>query len=103
MQFNDILTTPNDKSNKKMTLGGRFTKKHFMPNRQLSTQYEMQTEVNYDLLSRSDSMKRMTIKNLDNEFGLATGDIDDTNKLNHIQKKMQNKRSRKLEQQSSSC
>lgn len=63
----------------------------------------MQTEVNYDLLSRSDSMKRMTIKNMDNEFGIAAGEVDDKTKINRIQRKMQNKRSRKLDQQTSSC
>lgn len=30
--------------------------------RMLSTQYDMQTEINYDLLSRSESMKRMNTR-----------------------------------------
>ena len=37
--------------------------------RQLSTHYQMQTDVNYDLITRTDSMKRMTIYNLETNQG----------------------------------
>lgn len=43
----------------------------------------MQTEVNYDLLSRSDSMKRMTIRNMDSELQVGVDD-EETKKMNRI-------------------
>lgn len=55
-------------TNAKGIMGMKMSKKQMMFNRQMSSQYDMQTEVNYDLLSRSDSMKRMTIRNMDSDL-----------------------------------
>ncbi|CDW71875.1 UNKNOWN [Stylonychia lemnae] len=73
--------------------------------RQLSTQYQMQTDVNYDLITRTDSMKRMTIQALETDKVDANESPDKKKEkqLNRIQRKMQNRRSRKMDQQVNSC
>eukprot|EP00347_Sterkiella_histriomuscorum_P020655 403336974 len=110
------LSPKRDSLHKK--LWNKMTRKQKGMNRQMSSQYDMQTEINYDLLSRSDSMKRMTIKNLDPHkstvtddggiVGLGSGSMsgkrfESADKLNRIQKKMQNRRTKKLDQQVNSC